>query len=167
MNALKPFFFTFLLTAAMMAGCDQFDKPSRHGKTDSATGYAALRPQVFVNAPDSLEGCQGLYTYDSLRIPFDSLDADKGKKIFVTRPTEFGVLMIGNKRVTLKYDRGESGSGDAGSIKEVYKGAAGLMAILNYQSVRKNGEVVWVTGTLEIRRGPSWIRVRIRGVVGC
>src|ERR1700760_409587 len=73
-NPLKPTFFAVFLLAIMMTACDQFDKPARHGKHDSATGYATLRPQVFVNAPDSLEGCQGLYTYDSLKIPFDSLD---------------------------------------------------------------------------------------------
>ena len=167
MKSLKPPFFTVLLLAAMMTACDQFDKPARHGKSDSVMGYAALRPQVFITAPDSLEGCQGLYTYDSLKIPFDSLDVDKGKKIFVTKPTEFGILMLGNKKVALKYDRDESKELGAKSFKEVYKGNDGLMVILTDQAIKKDGEVVWVTGTLEIRRGKSWIRVRIRGVVGC
>ena len=48
-----------------------------------------MRPDVFVAAPGTVEGCVGLYTYDSLDIAYDALDVDKGRKIFVTKSNDF------------------------------------------------------------------------------
>jgi hypothetical protein len=80
-----------ILTGVLtIVGCDApGGKASHHhGKADapaSAENSANLRPDLFVAGPGTLEGCVGLYTYDSLNIATDSLDVDKGEKIFVRR----------------------------------------------------------------------------------
>src|SRR5580704_13149042 len=90
-----------------IAGCDSKDKKSSHqGKPDNpvAENNEFLRPDLFSAAPEKVEGCVGLYTYDSLNIPFENLDVDKGKKIVVTKTGEFAFFRLHGKDVYLHYD---------------------------------------------------------------
>src|SRR5580698_8429195 len=73
----------------VMPGCDAPDKKTAH-----AENTEFLRPDVFSASPDKVEGCVGLYTYDSLNVAFDSLDVDKGKKILATKTAEFAFIRL-------------------------------------------------------------------------
>jgi hypothetical protein len=155
---------------SVMSGCDSPDKKTahRHGRPDSAAteNTEFLRPDVFSVSPDKIEGCLGLYTYDSLNIDFDSLDVDKGKKILATKTTEFAFLRLHHKDIYLPYDRAKSGPIDKKTNKEVYRGND-YTVILITRRVREEGESEWSTGTLEIIFSEKHFLIKIRGLSGC
>jgi hypothetical protein len=154
----------------VVSGCDSPDRrTSNHrGKPDSAATENSefLRPDIFFSSPGKVDGCVGLYTYDSLNIAFDSLDVDKGKKILVTVATDFAFFRLHRKDVYLRYDSAKSGPIDKKTIKEVYRGND-YTVILITRSVREEGETQWSTGTLEIIHGDKHFRIRVRGLSGC
>jgi hypothetical protein len=173
MNSFFRCLLSLLLAVVVISGCDS---PGRngsrhHGKTDpssAADNSAALRPDIFFSAPGNVEGCVGLYTYDSLNIAFDSLDVDKGRKIFVTKATDFAFFRLHRKDIILHYIEAESRQIDKQTFKEVYRGD-GYMAVLVTQMIREEGETVWSTGTLEIIQieGNKHFKIKIRGLSGC
>jgi hypothetical protein len=163
----------FLLTCFVIPACDSpgGNSPRHHGKADPPSGgdnNAALRPEVFYSAPGTVEGCVGLYTYDSLNIAFDSLDVDKGKKIFVTKATDFAFFRLHRKDIILHYVQAESTQMDKTTFKEVYRGD-NYTAVLITHSIQEEGETVWSTGTLEIIQieGNKHFKIKIRGLSGC
>ena len=169
MNPFNRYLLLFLLAGWLAAGCDSpGDGTSRHrGKVDPAEGNAMqLRPDLFVTGPGTLDGCVGLYTYDSLNVAFDSLDVDKGRKIFATKASSFAFLRIHNRNITLQYDRAGSGAVDKKTFREVYRGGE-YTAILVTHSLQAEGETIIATGTLEIIRGSQHFKVKIKGVSGC
>ncbi len=107
MNSFHRLLLLFWFVCAI-SGCDSPDSKASHrrGKPDSATteNTEFLRPDVFFSSPGKVEGCVGLYTYDSLEMVFDSLDVDKGKKILVTKTSEFAFFRLHRKDVYLPYD---------------------------------------------------------------
>ncbi|HTR28894.1 MAG TPA: hypothetical protein VMH27_06475 [Puia sp.] len=150
-------------------GCDSPDKKSSHqGKPDNtvAENSEFLRPDIFSAAPEKVEGCVGLYTYDSLNIPFENLDVDKGKKIVVTKTGEFAFFRLHGKDFYLHYDSAKSGPIDKKTAKEVYRGNE-YTVVLTTQEVRTEGETQWSSGTLEIIRGDKHFRIKVRGLSGC
>jgi hypothetical protein len=174
--SMNPFYrclLLFLVAGFVIPGCDSPGKNTshRHGKVDSPSAgenSTALRPDIFFSAPGKVEGCVGLYTYDSLNIAFDSLDVDKGKKIFVTVPTSFAFFRLHRKDVFLHYDSTQSNQIDSKTFREVYRGND-YTAVLITHSVREEGETVWSTGTLEIIQiqGNKHFKIKIRGLSGC
>jgi hypothetical protein len=145
----------------MAAGCD-----SRDRKTAHAENTEFLRPDVFIASPDKVEGCLGLYTYDSLNIAFDSLDVDKGKKILATKTTEFAFLRLHHRDIYLAFDRAKSGPIDKKTSKEVYRGND-YTVILITRTVREEGESEWSTGTLEVISKDKHLLIKVRGLSGC
>ena len=170
MNPINRCLLLLILTGVMTAGCDSpGDKaPRRHAKADAppAENNSFLRPDVFIAGPGTLEGCVGLYTYDSLNIATESLDVDKGQKIFATKASSFAFLRIHNHNVTLQYDKAGSGSVDKNTVREVYRGGD-YTAILVIHSLQAQGETILTAGTLEIIRGPQHFKVKVTGVSGC
>jgi hypothetical protein len=162
---LLPFCAFFVLS-----GCDSPDKRTthHHGKPDSAAteNTEFLRPEIFSASPDKVEGCVGLFTYDSLNIAFDSLDVDKGKKILATKTTDFAFLRLHRKDIYLPYDRTKSGPIDKTTFKEVYRGNDYTVVLVTH-TVREEGESVWSTGTLEIIHGDKHFWIKIKGLSGC
>jgi hypothetical protein len=152
------------------AGCDSRDRKTNHrrGRLDSAAteNTEFLRPDVFSSSPDKVEGCIGLYTYDSLNIAFDSLDVDKGKKILATKTTEFAFLRLHHKDIYLPYDRAKSGPIDKKTFKEVYRGNDYTVVLIT-RTVREEGESSWSTGTLEIIFRDKRLLIKVRGLSGC
>jgi len=153
-----------------MAGCDSRDRKTNHrrDRLDSAAveNTEFLRPDVFSSSPDKVEGCIGLYTYDSLNIAFDSLDVDKGKKILATKTTEFAFLRLHHKDIYLPYDRAKSGPIDKKTFKEVYRGNDYTVVLIT-RTVREEGESSWSTGTLEIIFKDKRLLIKVRGLSGC
>jgi hypothetical protein len=169
MNPFNRCLLLLLLAGWLVAGCDSpGDGTSRHhGKSDPAEGNAAqLRPDLFVTGPGTLDGCVGLYTYDSLNVAFDSLDVDKGRKIFATKASSFAFVRIHNRNITLQYDRAASGAVDKKTVREVYRGGE-YTAILVTHSLQAEGETILISGTLEIIRGARHFKVKVKGVSGC
>jgi hypothetical protein len=158
------------LSVCVMAGCDSPGTKTshHHGKPDSAVteNTEFLRPDIFSASPDKVEGCVGLYTYDSLNINFDSLDVDKGKKILATKTTDFAFLRLHRKDIYLAYDRAKSGPIDKKTFKEVYRGNDYTVVLITH-TLREEGESVWSTGTLEIIQGDKHFLIKIRGLSGC
>src|SRR5579863_564542 len=154
---------------SVVSSCDSPDKrKQRHGKPDSAgtESNEFLRPDVFSIGPEKVEGCIGLYTYDSLNIAFDSLDVDKGKKILATKTTEFAFLRLHHRDIYLAFDRAKSGPIDKKTFKEVYRGNDYTVVLITH-TLREEGESVWSTGTLEIIQGDKHFFIKIRGLSGC
>ena len=152
-----------------IASCDSPDKKtSHHRKPDSASTENSefLRPDTFSSAPDKVEGCVGIYTYDSLNIAFDALDVDKGKKIFATKTGEFAFLRLRGKDLFLRYDSAKSGPIDKKTAKEVYRGNE-YTVILITQNVQTEGETLQSTGTLDIVFRDKHFKVKVKGVSGC
>jgi hypothetical protein len=158
------------LTLCVISGCDSPDRKNahRHGKPDSTAteNTEFLRPDTFSASPDKVEGCIGLYTYDSLNIAFDSLDVDKGKKVLATKTTDFAFFRLHRKDIYLPYDRAKSGPIDKKTFKEVYRGNDYTVVLITH-TVREEGESVWSTGTLEIIHGDEHFRIKIKGLSGC
>lgn len=157
----------------LMNSCDSPGGASRHrskgdASSDENANAAALRPDIFYSAPATFDGCVGLYTYDSLNIAFDSLDVDKGKKIFATRTSDLAFFRLHRKDIVLHYDRSQSRKLDDKTFKEVFKGDE-YMAVLVTRTVQEEGEAVWSTGTLEIIQlhGDKHFKIKIRGLSGC
>jgi hypothetical protein len=145
----------------VMLGCDARDK-----KTTHAENTEFLRPDVFSASPDKVEGCVGLYTYDSLNVAFDSLDVDKGKKILATKTTEFAFLRLHHRDIYLPYDGAKSGPIDKKTFKEVYRGNDYTVVLIT-RTVREEGESSWSTGTLEIIFKDKRLLIKVRGLSGC
>jgi hypothetical protein len=171
MNSFNRCLLLLILTGVMTAGCDSPDgkAPHHHGKADAAPAIensAFLRPDLFVAGPGTLEGCVGLYTYDSLDVATENLDVDKGQKIFATKASSFAFLRIHNHNVVLQYDHTGSGAVDKNTVREVYKGGD-YTAILVTHSLQAQGETILIAGTLEIIQGNKHFKVKIKGVSGC
>ena len=159
-----------LLAGSCVTGCDSpgGKQAHRHGRADSLAGENSpeLRPDVFTVAPGDVEGCVGLYTYDSLHIAFDSLDVDKGKKILATVATNFAFLRLHGKNIVLRYDSAESRKLGDKEFKEVYRGN-GYTAVLITHTLQEEGEAVKESGTLEISHGNIHFSVKVKGLAGC
>lgn len=157
-----------IMAGTMTTGCDSPENKSsrRHARADTPGQDELLRPDVFVSAPGMVEGCVGLYTYDSLNIAYDALDVDKGRKIFVTKTNDFAFFRLNNKDIVLHFDRSQSRKPDGKTIKEVYKGE-GYTAVLITRTIETQGETVWSAGTLEIILGEKHFIMKVRGLSGC
>ncbi|HEV3411748.1 MAG TPA: hypothetical protein VG101_04675 [Puia sp.] len=155
--------FRYLLLSAICLGygCD-----SPKTKTAHAENNEFLRPDVFLSSPGKVEGCVGLYTYDSLTIPFDSLDVDQGKKVLATKSNEFAFFRLHRKDIYLRYDSAKSGPVDKKTFKEVYRGNDYTVVLITH-SVREEGEAVWLTGTLEVIFKDKHFTIKIKGLSGC
>lgn len=159
-----------LLGIVVFTGCDE--PPKKHSPHRSGDSVAAAEkntlppPDIFVAAPHTIEGCVGLYTYDSLKTSFDNMDVDKGKKILATKTAEFAFLRYHGKDVVMKYDKKESKVVDKTTNREVYRGG-GFVVVLQTQVIQVKGEEMLSTGTLEIIQGDKRIKIKISGVGGC
>lgn len=158
-----------LLAGSWVSGCDSpgGKQAHRHGRADSLAGSGAeLRPDVFTVAPPDVDGCVGLYTYDSLHIAFDSLDVDKGKKILATVSMRFAFLRLHGKSIVLRYDSAESRRLADRQAKEVYRGN-GYTVVLITQALEEEGEAVKESGLLQIFYGNMHFLVKVKGLAGC
>lgn len=169
MNSLHRLLLLFWFVS-VLSGCDSPNNKTSHrrGKADSAVteNTEFLRPDIFSASPDKVEGCVGLYTYDSLNIAFDSLDVDKGKKILVTKTSEFAFFRLHRKDIYLHYDSAKSGPIDKKTYKEVYRGNDYTVVLVTHE-VREEGETQWSTGTLEIIFKDKHFRIKVKGLSGC
>ena len=97
-----------LSVVCVISGCDSPDKKNSHHRASRTVRLPKILNfcgrMSFLLRPSKVEGCVGLYTYDSLNIAFDSLDVDKGKKVLVTKTNEFAFFRLHQKDIYLQYD---------------------------------------------------------------
>lgn len=157
---MNPFHRVLLLSWVIGAtlGCDS---PHPENKNNEF-----LRPEIFFSSPTTVEGCVGLYTYDSLNIAFDSLDVDKGRKILVTKTSDFAFFRLHRKDVFLRFDPAKSGPVDKKTHREVYRGSDYTVVLITHM-IREEGESQWSTGTLEIIFKDKHLKIKVKGLSGC
>ena len=158
---MKRPFRTLLFSAwALMfaVACSHSQKDSKRAGNQSF-GDSSLHLAAFSSVPDTLEGCSGTYT-------FDTLDLKKGDKIFLTKLSEFAIIRIGKKDIYLKYDSLDSREINEKTQKEVFKGY-GYTAILITRVDKVVDETFESSGTLEIIGNKRRIKIKVHGIAGC
>jgi hypothetical protein len=128
-----------------------------------------IKLNYFENIPPEVDGCSGLYTYDSVSLK-------KKKYIIVTDLSEMALVNVNGSQIQLKYVGNGAIAGDNSQVKKifltVYKGKT-LEVILYTRPERKAGKSREETetwrdkGTMELIMGERHIKIRIHGVSGC
>jgi YD repeat-containing protein len=148
------FIFSFLLYSA-------------HSNAQSRGDFVKLN--YFDKIPPELDGCNGLYTYDSVSL-------NRKKYIIVTDLSEFALININGNQIRLKYDGSGLLAGDNSQNKKtfntVYNGK-NIQLILNTKPEKKaaksweESETWRDRGTLEIILGDRHVKIRVHGISGC
>jgi hypothetical protein len=140
----------------------------------SAHSYAQSKGEIlklnyFEKIPPEVDGCNGLYTYDSVSL-------NRKKYIIVTDLSEFALININGNQIRLKYEGNGLLAGDNSQAKKtfntVYNGK-NIQLILNTRPEKK-GAKSWEEsetwrdrGTLEIIVGDRHVKIRVHGISGC
>lgn len=119
---------------------------------------STTRLNLFNNIPEQIDGCSGLYTYDSIPL-------QQQRYLFASNLQELAFVKINSRQITLNLLKREKLS------KEVYRNTyegGGYKVILQIKAVKRSGdELFYNTGTLEIWQGEKNLRVKIHGESGC
>jgi hypothetical protein len=128
-----------------------------------------IKLNYFEHIPPEVDGCSGLYTYDSVSLK-------KKKYIIVTDLSEMALVNVNGSQIQLKYAGNGAIAGDNSQVKKtfytMYNGKI-LLVILNTRPERKAGKSWEETetwrdrGTVELIMGERHIRIRIHGISGC
>src|SRR5689334_8151035 len=112
----------------------------------------------FINKiPPQIDGCSGLYTYDTTSMK-------KKKYIIVTDLQELGFIKIMGKEIKLKVSSEKELSNT--TFRTVFKGD-GYIITLTTKTGKQIDEVSIETGTLEIIKGSQTITLKVHGEAGC
>jgi hypothetical protein len=128
-----------------------------------------VKLNYFEKIPPELDGCNGLYTYDSVSL-------NRKKYIIVTDLSEFALININGNQIRLKYEGSGLLAGDNSQTKKtfntVYNGK-NIQLILNTKPEKKaaknseESETWRDRGTLEIIMGDRHVKIRVHGISGC
>jgi hypothetical protein len=128
-----------------------------------------VKLNYFEKIPPELDGCNGLYTYDSVSL-------NRKKYIIVTDLSEFALININGNQIRLKYEGSGLLAGDNSQTKKtfntVYNGK-NIQLILNTKPEKKatknseESETWRDRGTLEIIMGERHVKIRVHGISGC
>jgi hypothetical protein len=117
-----------------------------------------IKLDFFNKIPSQIDGCSGLYTYDSTSL-------EKEKYIIVTDLQETAFIRVGGKQITLKRTSNTELSKD--SHRSVYKGM-GYTLVLTKKTLKQSGDEVWIEGgSVEISQGQTKVTIKIHGESGC
>ena len=143
MRICIPILFLFTLTSLGLYG-QETNKP--------------IRLDLFRKIPAQIDGCNGLYTYDSISL--------KKKTYIVAIDLEdLAFISVGSKIISLKRISHKELSNKV--FEYIYKGS-GYKITLKTKVVKEIGEEVSLdAGTVEIYDGKSKIILKIHGEVGC
>jgi len=112
----------------------------------------------FIKIPFAIDGCSGLYTYDSIPLK-------KQQYIFVTNLQELAFIKIAGKQIKLKETAHKSFPNK--TDKTTYTGS-GFTVILTTKTVKETGNETGIeTGTIEIIKGTRHFSIKIHGEGGC
>ena len=128
-----------------------------------------IKLESFSQIPSEIDGCVGLYTYDSISLK-------KGKYIIATDLQKFAFIKIDGNKIQLKFVGNDSLLGDVSQRKKTY---AAVYKGINYQiilntipaksaSKTSEEEETWFDkGTVEISVGNKRIKIKVHGRSGC
>jgi hypothetical protein len=126
-----------------------------------ASGQQKTQPiklDYFNSIPSQIDGCSGLYTYDSTSLK-------KKKYIVVTDLQEVAIIKVDGKQIALKRTSNAELSKD--SYRSVYKGS-GYTMVLTTKTLKQSGDEVWIErGSVDITHGQSKVTIKIHGESGC
>ena len=118
-----------------------------------------IRLDYFPSIPKAIDGCQGAYTYDSVSLK-------KKKYIFVDNLQDRAFLYIGGEEIALMR-RSHAVLAGGKTYKDVYTGS-GYTVTAVVKDVKATGdEGSYETGTLEVRKDQSVLKLKIHGEAGC
>src|SRR5215469_16157193 len=117
----------------------------------------SIKLDFFNKIPFQIDGCSGLYTYDSTSLK-------KKKYIVVTDLQETAFINVDGKQITLKLIKNVEFSKD--SYRTIYKGS-GYTIVLTTKTLKQSDEVWIEGGTLEISKGQNKVTIKIHGESGC
>jgi hypothetical protein len=140
----------------------------------SARSYAQSKGDIvklnyFEKIPPELDGCNGLYTYDSVSL-------NKKKYIIVTDLSEFALININGNQIRLKYEGNGLLAGDNSPTKKIFNtiyNGKNIRLILNTKPQKKaakgweESETWRDRGTMEIIMGDRHVKIRVHGISGC
>jgi hypothetical protein len=151
---IRIFIFGFLLISA---------------RSHAQTKGDIVKLNYFEKIPPELDGCNGLYTYDSVSL-------NRKKYIIVTDLSEFALININGNQIRLKYEGNGLLAGDNSQTKKtfntIYNGK-NIQLILNTKPEKKaaksseESETWRDRGTLEIIMGDRHVKIRVHGISGC
>jgi hypothetical protein len=143
---MNRFFFLTLafLTSAFVASGQQKTQPLKLG--------------FFNSIPSQIDGCSGLYTYDSTSLK-------KKKYIVVTDLQEMAFIKVDGKQIALT--RTSNTELSKNSYRSVYKGS-GYTMVLTTKTLKQSGDEVWIEGgSVVISQGQNKLTIKIHGESGC
>src|SRR4249919_638687 len=153
-HLIRIFIVSFLLISARSHGQSKGD---------------IVKLNYFEKIPTELDGCNGLYTYDSVSL-------NRKKYIIVTDLSEFALININGNQIRLKFEGNGLLAGDNSQTKKtfntVYNGK-NIQLILNTKPEKKatknweESETWRDRGTLEIIIGDRHVKIRVHGISGC
>ena len=143
MNRLLIFTLTFATCSFVVSGQEKVQ---------------SIKLDFFNKVPSEIDGCSGLYTYDSTSL--------KSKKyIIITDLQETAFIKVDGKQITLK--RISNSELSKNSYKTVYKGS-GYTVVLTTKILKQSGDEVWIEGgSVEISKGQTKVIIKIHGESGC
>jgi hypothetical protein len=119
---------------------------------------ASIKLDFFKSIPKVIDGCSGIYTYDTTRLK-------KERYIFISNVQDLGLIKVNGKTISLKMVSNKQLS--KVSWKYVFKGS-GYIITLTTQQVKQTGEEVSLeSGTLEVINGANKLTTKIHGESGC
>ena len=117
-----------------------------------------IKLEFFKKIPSQIDGCSGLYTYDSTSLK-------KKKYIVVTNLQETAFIKVKGNRITLK--RISNTELSKNSYKAIFKGG-GYTLVLTTKTLKQSGDEVWIErGSVEILQGKNKVTIKIHGESGC
>jgi hypothetical protein len=131
------------------------------GETLSAQPFPpapSIRLEYFPSIPKAIDGCGGMYTYDSVSLK-------REKYIFIDNQQELAFIHIGGKTIALKR-LSEAALGKK-TYKDVFAGSGYTVTVILKTVKTIDEEDNFVDGTLEVRKGQSVLKLKIHGEAGC
>jgi hypothetical protein len=118
----------------------------------------ALKLDFFSKIPSAIDGCSGLYTYDTIL-------TKKKKYIIVTDLQELAFIRINGKEI--KLTRISNKELPKQTYVSKYSGD-GYTVILTTKTGKQTGDEVYSeTGSIEVIKGTEKIMIKIHGESGC
>lgn len=117
-----------------------------------------LKLEFFDKIPLEIDGCSGLYTYDTTLIK-------KEKYIIITDLQDLAFIKVQGRQIKLKFFKNIELQ--QSTYKAIYKGEGYTITLTTSTVKQIDTELSLENGKLEILKGTSKLSVKIHGKSGC